>query len=282
MKSGKQNHFYLIRVGWAVIVLLLGSLTSCSDDEIGSAGIEVSNFTLTISENPADGAVLGNVSVTATGGSLTYAITTQTPEGAMAIDPTTGQLTVNDRKKFNFELYPTITGTFTATNGRGSASGTITITLTDVDETVQERLDDGETPKQIYDSDNSLLGQILGKNYGGGFIVLFSPTSGNGLVLSEEINGGRFNYPTAQTIANAYTGGGFTNWRIPEETDLMAISAMLNVYPNSLPLTGSAWAKGTCCSGNGGLSYFISVAAINTSYASTATGLLPVRAIRQF
>lgn len=243
--------------------------------------VSASNFILTMAENPADGAILGTVTATTNIGSITYAITTQTPAGAMAINATTGQLTVNDRKKFNFELYRTITATFTATNSGVTATGTITITLTDVPETVQQRLDDGETPKQIYDSDNSLFAEILGKNYGGGFIVLFTPT-GNGLVLSEVISGGPFNYLTAQTKANTYTGGGFTNWRIPEETDLMAISAMLNVYPNSLPWTDPAWAKGTCCSGGGGLNYYISTSAVGTGYASTATSLLPVRAIRQF
>lgn len=244
--------------------------------------VSASNFTLTMAENPADGAILGTVTATTNIGSITYAITTQTPAGAMTINATTGQLTVNDRKKFNFELYRTITATFTATNSGVTATGTITITLTDVPETVQQRLDDGETPKQIYDSDNTLLKQIYGKNYGGGFIAFFNPTTGTGLILSEEISGGPYDYATAQTKANTYTGGGFTNWRIPEESDLSVINTLfLSGDINLLPLVNQAWGKGTCCGGGGGYSYAIGSSGALAAYIPTST-LLPVRAIRSF
>lgn len=244
--------------------------------------VSANNFTLTIPENPAASAVLGTVTATTNVGSITYALTAQTPAGAMAINAATGQLTVNDRKKFNYELYPTITGTFTATNSGVTATGTITITLTDVAETVQQRLDDGETPKQIYDSDNTLLPQIYGKNYGGGFIAMFNPTTGTGLILSEEISGGPYNYSTAQTKANTYTGGGFNNWRIPEESDLGVINMIfLSGDINLLPFVDQVWGKGTCCSGGGGYSYAIGSSGAFAAYVPTST-LLPVRAIRQF
>lgn len=249
--------------------------------DVNEITVSVSDFSITIPENPADGAVLGTITATTNMGSVSFSLSNQTPAGALAIHPTSGQLTVNDRRKFNYELYRTITATVTATNSGVSAMGSVTITLTDVAETVQQRLDDGETPKQIYDSNNNLLSDLYGKNYGGGFIVIFNPTTGNGFVLSDEIPGGTVNYITAQSRANSYNGGGFTNWRIPVQSDIDAINALLNSNNAFLPPTNAAWASGTCCGGGGGLYYYIATSGVGYGYSPT-NSLLPVRAIRPF
>ncbi len=101
--------------------------------------VTISNLTASIAENPAANAVIGTVAATipvGVGGSIAYAITTQSPAGAMAINTSTGQLTVATVASFDFETNPTITATVSATNKSEVKTASVTISITDVIETL--------------------------------------------------------------------------------------------------------------------------------------------------
>lgn len=95
--------------------------------------VTANNFTGSIDENPDNAAVIGTVSARASdGSSLTYTLSNQNVAGALAIDASTGELTVADASAFDFETNPSITATYTASSGTEEANASITITVNDV------------------------------------------------------------------------------------------------------------------------------------------------------
>jgi hypothetical protein len=121
---------------------------------------------------------------------------------------------------YDFETNPIITGVVRVENGNVSDTANITINLNDVNEqSLQERLDNGETPFEIYQSDNSLLEQLYGLTYQGGLIFYLNTINGTGFIAANE-NQTYNNYEIAdwgcENIAisqaeNSSIGSGFTN-----------------------------------------------------------------------
>lgn len=239
--------------------------------------VTVDNFSVTVLENVEQGVFLGTISASTTNeGLLTYSLTNMNPTNALVIDAN-GVLRVSDPARFNYELYPTITATVRVAtyNGTDYAEASITVTLTDQTETVQERLDDGETPLQIYTKSNSLLNQLYAKNYAGGIIGAFNTSTGSCLILSGN-QGGSYTASAAVTAANNLVLNSYDDWRLPTEAEANSLNTALSTGTNVLPTGGYYWTS-TGCGGICVRDFFIGSSGIggggapaNNSYALMA------------
>src|SRR3989338_8016106 len=85
---------------------------------------------------------------------------------------------------------------------------------------VQQRLDLGETPMQIYTSDNALLDSLFGKTYLGGLIASFNITIGTGVTNTAYIVANCASTPIAAQIANDLVLNGYSDWHLPSKAEL--------------------------------------------------------------
>lgn len=121
--------------------LSIAFLSSCGGDDDGALTpqpekieITVQDFAVTIEENSGNDQVLGIVTASASEGEVAFAIKSQTPAGAMAIDAS-GQLTVADSALFDFETNPSLTAVLeVSAEGADSKEVNVIITLTDKEE----------------------------------------------------------------------------------------------------------------------------------------------------
>lgn len=127
------------------LVFLLLTLTfiiqTCEDsnDELSNdITLSISDFSISIDENPTAYLSLGTVKATTNQGSISFSITEQTPNLAIDINETTGEITVLTESLFDYETNATITGIVRAENSGISETAIITINLNDINEIVDD------------------------------------------------------------------------------------------------------------------------------------------------
>jgi hypothetical protein len=128
-KQNNMKHSFSLRKALSMVTII--TLFSCAnDDDTNQTNvISLEDLTAVIDENPANGQVIGNVETTQTigGATLAYNIDSQTPTGALAINSSTGELTVANNTLFDFETNQTITATVSLAGGTNTANITINL-----------------------------------------------------------------------------------------------------------------------------------------------------------
>ena len=119
---------------YLLLFMLLG-IWAC-DKNGDPITVTTADLTTSIDENPSNGDVIGTVTGSTSEGSVTFSISQQTPAGAMAINSSTGELTVANATVFDFEVNPSITANVTVANGNVSQTAGITVNLNNVADAV--------------------------------------------------------------------------------------------------------------------------------------------------
>ncbi len=149
---------------------------SCSKDD-DPIIINLQNLEVAIDENPTVGQVIGTVE-SDNNASLTFNITSQTPNGVLEINENTGELIVADATLFDFETNPTITATVTADKAKNIATVTITVNNTnelsaqDYTTTVDENPTNGQSLGTVQASgDATLIFSIISQTPAGALSI---------------------------------------------------------------------------------------------------------------
>lgn len=96
--------------------------------------LTASNFNTNFDENPTVGATIGTVQGSANQGSVSFSIVSQSDAGAIAINASSGQITVGDASLFDYETRMVITAVVRVSVGSVSEDVTVTINLLDLNE----------------------------------------------------------------------------------------------------------------------------------------------------
>ncbi|SIS42529.1 hypothetical protein SAMN05421766_101856 [Zobellia uliginosa] len=119
------------------------------------------NLEVTIDENPAEGQVIGSLQTI--GNASGFAITSQTPSGAMGIDFNSGELTVLDAALFDFETNPVLTATVSIEDADNPVTVTVNlenvieVTAQDLTVSIDENPTDGQILGTVQANSNSTL-----------------------------------------------------------------------------------------------------------------------------
>jgi len=110
------------------------TITLTDVDESIATVITASDLSVSIDENPEAGASLGTIEATVNTGSLQFSLVSQSTDGALTVNASTGAVTVADAALFDFETVQSLTANIRVSSGSVSEDVTVTITLTEVDE----------------------------------------------------------------------------------------------------------------------------------------------------
>ncbi|MFT6922104.1 MAG: hypothetical protein ACJA1C_001106 [Crocinitomicaceae bacterium] len=224
--------------------------SSCNKDK----NVYADDLSVTMDENPSSGEVVGTVVATTEKSYITYTLASQSPAGALIIDPVSGELTVDDASLFNFEINPIITATVEADNGKNADVSAVTITLTDVSEipaAVGEFRDGGVVfwvnPLDIHQGLVCSVSDLASSSANWGCFDIINPTAisgangtavGTGAQNTIDIEAGCTTVGTAADICANSSLNGYTDWFLPSKDEMTAI------YNNKTMVNATSTANG--------------------------------------
>lgn len=136
VKSKLIRHLGIRLTVLSSLMFYLMMFAACSEEDEPTITITASDLNVTIAENPAPGQSLGTIQATASSGSLTFAISTQSMSGAFAINPSSGEVTVGNADLFDFESTTELTASVTVASGNTTEQVAVNVTLTDVSDPI--------------------------------------------------------------------------------------------------------------------------------------------------
>ena len=189
----------IFRIQSALVIIIILSLFSCSDDD-NSISVNLQDLQVAINENPSSGQSVGTVQSNSTN-ALTFSIVSQTPTGALEINPVSGELTVLDPTLFDYEVNPIINATVAAAGVQNQA--VITINIANIAEvnvqnfatTIDENPSNGQSIGNVQASGDATLAYSLTTESPAGALSI-NTTTGELTVLNANL----FDYETNSII----------------------------------------------------------------------------------
>ncbi|GCC52195.1 hypothetical protein SanaruYs_24310 [Chryseotalea sanaruensis] len=223
--------------------------------------VSVSAFTKMMQENPVgiEGPIsLGNITATTNRGTLTYSLSSQTPEGAITLNTSTGQLFVANAAAFDFEVNPSIIGAVTVANGEEIATANITITITNVEEVTINNLafSIAENP----DAENLGIGSVTCCWIEGSPSFVINSQNPEGAVAINAGNGqftvaniDAFDFETNPTITGTYSVISQSETKTANFTISLTdvVEIIENVIPTTYSVFSGAESVADCTDGSG-------------------------------
>ncbi|WP_422361006.1 Kelch repeat-containing protein [Reichenbachiella sp.] len=146
--------------------------------------VSTEGFSVSINENPEAGQSLGNVSGTASEGSISFKISEQDVVDAISIDATTGELKINDPLTFDYETRIKFLATVVVTGGNDMTQAQVTITINNLTEIITQDFSASlaENPENDYH-----IGLVTGSVDTGNLAYsIFSQTPADALAINAE------------------------------------------------------------------------------------------------
>ena len=174
--------FFLL---WALLFISCGS----ESEDPKTINLEISELTLSVNENPSNGQVLGTPEVVTDAEGLVFSIENEDPAGAVKIDAATGELSVLDKTKFDFEVNQKITLTGVVSKDDIIKKANILININDVDDAMLTTEDIAFELAENSVQNGDIIGTVPGSSDQGAVTFSFFSQSAEGALSINSTTG---------------------------------------------------------------------------------------------
>lgn len=126
-----MKHSILVLLAMVGLLIIESCSNNAQDDPQPVEDLVVNDFLRFIDENPASGEAIGTLDASTTTGTLEFTLISQSPDGALALDAVSGELTVDNASLFVFADNPVITAVVEVSNGTETKSLDVAININD-------------------------------------------------------------------------------------------------------------------------------------------------------